>query len=172
MFLVISKVLDQAHRHLLHLVSRNIPQWEQDILPSSCYRAFWVSVRMTRNLSCLPVYQLQIHRGAWEPSLLSWLVSFPCQRAARREIQGVFITQLRTCFYTCSSSPAMVLYSSTNYSPFNKALLLYLFSNTTASNISTPKAYTQFFFRSRFKQNTHWLLTWTVRLTEHSKEKH
>lgn len=68
------------------------------------------------------------------------------QRASWREIQGMYTSYLWTCFYTCSSSPAMVLHSSTNYSPSNEALFLYLFGNTTASNISTPKAYMQFFF--------------------------
>lgn len=94
------------------------------------------------------------------------------QRASWREIQGMYTSHLRTCFYTCSSSPAMVLHSSTNYSPSNEALFLYLFGNTTASNISTPKAYMQFFFCSHFKQNTHQLLIWIVRLPEYSNEKH
>lgn len=166
MFVLISKVLDQAHRDLL--LSVEISHNGNKILCPLLVIEFSECLLERKELvlpPCISAANTQRCMGTQSPVLTG-------QRASWREIQGMYTSHLRTCFYTCSSSPATVLHSSTNYSPSNEALFLYLFGNTTASNISTPKAYMQFFFCSHFKQNTHQLLIWIVRLPEHSNEKH
>lgn len=118
-FLLISKVLLQAHGDLLHLVGKNIPQWEQEILPFSCYRSFWVSVRITKNWFSFHVHQLQICQGAWDSILLfCWLAFLTGEwRAAGRCAQGMCAICIGTVIH-------LFILSSNNTAFFDKPFTL------------------------------------------------